>query len=142
LRLARSAIFDIDTVATASPNALLGVEVVAEHVCVSELRGDGFWVTPDQDQESRRTFVVPAEGRLVKVRVGESVMLHGEVRLTPSLMHERADASLRTSRARSQPTPYVYAYTVRPAWPNANQRQRRTRSDLCVSSRRDEVRAE
>jgi len=116
------AIVDISSIATAAPDSLLGVEVAAEDVCVSELGSNGFWATADGDDA--RAFVHPAEGPLIEVRVGESVAVHGEVRLT-------TDATDRRQ------VPYVYAYTVRPAWPHANHPGTRSRGHMCVSPRND-----
>jgi hypothetical protein len=128
------AIFDISAVATSTPDSLRGVEVVAEDVCVSELTDRGFWVRPDQ--AGARVFVRAAEGRLIRVRVGELVTVHGEVRLATRRIYDGPAGGRTTDyRAISRTMPYVYAYTVRPAWPRGNQAGARTRSDMCVSSR-------
>jgi hypothetical protein len=107
----RSAIFDISKIATSAIDTVLEREVVAVPVRVEETRDHGFWVTPLAGEE--RIFVVPAEGSLIAVRTGELVSLHGEVRLMPNAGDQR-----RTGNATSGwVMPYVYAYTVRPAWP-------------------------
>jgi hypothetical protein len=124
------AIFDIGVIATAAPDSLLGAEVVAEHVCVREVTGHGFWVTPVHDDA--HAFVHPAEGPLIKVRVGESVTIHGEVRLTTNPMEQRT-ADQWPGHAISRPMPYVYAYTVRPAWPRDSAPPARSRTSACAS---------
>jgi len=105
------AIFDLATVATAEPDSVLGVEVVAAHATVNEVVEGGFWVAAIDDDE--RIFVVPAEGNRIKVHPGELVTLHGEVRLRWPSALERQSPS-RTLRSL---IPYLYAYTIRPAWP-------------------------
>jgi hypothetical protein len=125
------AIFDISAVATSTPDSLRGVEVIAEDVCVSELADRGFWVR--QDQDAARVFVHAAEGGLVSVRVGEVVTVHGEVRLATSPLDAAPAVWGTGGRAASRPMPYVYAYTVRPAWPRGNQAGAQTRSDMCAS---------
>lgn len=110
-------IFDISSVGTVAPDSLLGIEVVADDVRVSEVTEDGFWVTPRQGEE--RTFIVAAEGSLIQVRVGELIRVHGEVRLTSNLADRHvADRQAIENRTSFNVVPYVYAYTVRPAWPN------------------------
>lgn len=126
-------IFDIAIVATAAPESLVGAEVVAEHVCVRELTSDGFWVTPDRDDA--RAFVRPAEGPLIDVRVGESVTVRGEIRLTATPNDQGAANQTADGRTMSGPVPYVYAYTVRPAWPPEPAARAFTRTVMCASSR-------
>jgi hypothetical protein len=126
-------IFDIAVVATAAPESVVGAEVVAEDVCVRELTRDGFWVTPDQDDA--RAFVHPAEGPLIDVRVGESVTVRGEVRLTTTPNDPGAANQTTDGRSLSGPVPYVYAYTVRPAWPPESAARAFTRTAMCASSR-------
>jgi hypothetical protein len=104
-------IFDIGAVVNAAPESLLGVEVVAANVEVREIVDDGFWVTPIGSDES--VFTVPAEGNLITVRAGEVISVHGEIRL----MRRPEDRPVIPSRTFRSFIPYVYAYTVRPAWP-------------------------
>lgn len=105
------AIFDISAVVNAAPESLLGVEVVAANVQVREIGDDGFWVTPIGSEEG--VFTVPAEGTLITVRTGELISVHGEVRL----MRSPLNRSVFPRRIHHWLVPYVYAYTVRPAWP-------------------------
>jgi hypothetical protein len=107
----RSAIFDITKIATSTIDTLLEREVVAVPVRVEETRDHGFWVTPVAGEE--RVFVVPAEGSLIAVRAGELVSVHGEVRLMPNAGHEQRTGNPTSGLV----MPYVYAYTVRTAWP-------------------------
>jgi hypothetical protein len=123
------AIFDIGAVGTATPDSLRGVEVVAQDVCVSELTDRGFWARPDP--EGARVFVHAAEGRLISVRVGELVTVHGEVRLAMNPIALGPAAREADRRVGARPIPYVYAYTVRPAWPRRNQGAAPTPSDMC-----------
>lgn len=116
------AIFDINAIATDEPDSLLGVEVVAAHVKVSEIVDRGFWVAAIDGDE--RIFVVPAEGNLITVRPGEFVTVHGDVRLRPTPL----DGQQSPSRTFGPLIPYVYAYTVRPAWPKEKQAPVRTQS--------------
>jgi hypothetical protein len=104
------AIFDISAIATAEPDSLFGVEVAA-HVRVNEIADHGFWVAAIDGEE--RIFVVPAEDNLITVRPGEFVTVHGEIRLRPSpLVGQQSPGQI------FRPViPYVYAYIVRPAWP-------------------------
>jgi hypothetical protein len=113
--IAKDVIFDISTIATAEPDSLRGVEVVAVRVRVDEIVDRGFWVTPVDRKE--RIFIFPAEGSLITVRVGEFVSVHGDVRLARSLM----DGHQIPGRYFRSLMPYVYAYTVRPAWPKDKQ---------------------
>ena len=55
---------------------------MAAHVRVNEIVDRGFWVVRIGGDE--RIFVVPAEGNLITVRLGEVVTVHGEVRLGPN----------------------------------------------------------
>lgn len=77
---------------------------------MKQVANDGFWVS--EAQGLSQVFVVPAEGSLIKVRPGEVVSLHGEVRLGATKRHNNADLNPKSDNA----TPDVYAYTVRPAW--------------------------
>ena len=113
--LDRLAIFDINAIATDEPDSLFGVEVAA-HVRVDEIVGRGFWVAAIDGGE--RIFVVPAEGKLITVRPGEFITLHGEVRLRASRLVGQQSASQLFRPV----LPYVYAYTIRPAWPKEKQR--------------------
>jgi hypothetical protein len=124
-----SSIVDIGTVATAVPDSLLGAEVVAQDVCVRELTNHGFWVTRDQDDA--RVFVHPAEGSLITVRVGESVTVHGEVRRTTTPMERPLADRLTSAPAIARAIPYVYAYTVRPAWPKRSPAPAAAREQMC-----------
>lgn len=104
------AIFDLAAIATEKPDSLLGVEVVAAHVRVDAIVGRGFWASAADGEE--RVFVVPAEGNLITVRPGEFVTVHGEVRLRASpLVGQQHPGTFGSV------IPYVYAYTIRPAWP-------------------------
>jgi hypothetical protein len=109
------AIFDLAAIATDEPDSLLGVEVVAAHLRVDEIGDRGFWATAADGEE--RVFIVPAEGTLITVRPGEFVTVHGEVRLRPRPLGGQQSPS-RTFRS---VIPYVYAYTIRPAWPKERQ---------------------
>lgn len=104
-------ILDIDTIAGASTtdSQLVGREVAVADVEVAEVLNHGFWVVAKDGKQ--RVFVVPAEGSLIRVRRGEFVSLHGEVRLAVT----RPDAHAGHI-ARLPNTAYIYAYTVRPAW--------------------------
>ena len=108
-------IFDISAIVNAAPESLLGVEVVAAHAQVREIVDRGFWVTPIGSEE--RVFTVPAEGNLITVRAGEVISVHGEVRI----MRRPVDPTVIARRAFGLFIPYVYAYTVRPAWPKERQ---------------------
>jgi len=120
--LDKVAIFDISAIATDEPDSLLGVEVVAAHVRVSEIVDRGFWASAGDGEE--RVFVVPAEGNLITVRPGEFVTVHGDVRLRPGPL----DGQQSSGRTFRPLIPYVYAYTVRPAWPKEKQATVRTQS--------------
>ena len=110
LPLDKLAIFDIAAIATEKPDSLLGAEVVAARVRVNEIVGRGFWASAVDGDE--RVLVVPAEGNLITVRPGEFVSVHGEVRLRASpLVGQQSPGTFRSA------IPYVYAYTIRPAWP-------------------------
>jgi hypothetical protein len=101
---------DLDWAMLTSDDAqLAGREVVATHVLVMALTGEGFWAAATAGKEP--VFVVPAEGALITVRPGEFVNLHGEIRLSATRRQRDASLNLPTPRL----TPYVYAYTVRPA---------------------------
>ena len=106
-----SPIFDLDALA-ATPKTpdLVGREISTRDVRVKQVANHGFWVSAENG--ARVVFVVPAEGSLIIVRPGEVVSLNGEVRLTATTQHNKSDVN-------SEPEgvmPYVYAYTVRPAW--------------------------
>ena len=108
-------IFDIGALAKTAPESLLGIEVVAADVQVREVVTHGFWVTLMDSEE--RVFIVPAEGNLITVRAGELISVHGEVRI----MRRPVDPTVIARRAFGLFSPYVYAYTVRPAWPQERQ---------------------
>lgn len=106
----RYPLLDLDSAILASDDAqLAGREVVATHVEVMALKGEGFWAVATAGNEL--VFVVPAESSLITVRAGEFVNLHGEVRLSATRGQRDASLNPRTPRL----TPYVYAYTVRPS---------------------------
>jgi hypothetical protein len=76
---------------------------------------DSAMLTSDDAQPVGRgqepVFVVPSEGARITVRPGDFVNLHGEIRLSATRRQRDASLNLPTPRL----TPYVYAYTVRPA---------------------------
>jgi hypothetical protein len=106
----RYPLLDLDSAMLTSDDAhLAGREVVATHVRVIALTGEGFWAVATAGREP--VFVVPAEGTLITVRPGEFLNLHGEIRLSAKRRQRDASLNLPTPKL----TPYVYAYTVRPA---------------------------
>jgi hypothetical protein len=106
----RYPIFSIDTIAVSPPALeLAGREVSADAVEVTRVDRNGFWASATEGK--REVFVIPAEGRLITVRPGESVDIHGEVRFVRMKPNHS-----RTGNSDSDIRPYVYAYTVRPAW--------------------------
>jgi hypothetical protein len=106
----RYPMFQIDGLVGASHDAsLIGREIAVQNVRVQSVGNHGFWVGTERGLGL--VFVVPAEGSLIAVRAGEVVSLHGEVRSGASKRHQTGVDPKRGSL-----TPYVYAYTVRPAW--------------------------
>jgi hypothetical protein len=106
----RTPIFSIDAIAVSPPDLeLAGREVSADGIEVTKTDRDGFWVSANSGK--REVLVIPAEGSLITVRPGESVDIHGDVRL----MRMTKASDSRTPEP-ADIRPYVYAYTVRPAW--------------------------
>ena len=106
----RYPLLDLDSaMLTSDDGQLAGREVVATHVLVLALTGEGFWAAATAGKEP--LFVVPAEGALITVSPGEFVNLHGEIRLSATRRRRHVSLNRPTPRL----TPYVYAYTVRPA---------------------------
>jgi hypothetical protein len=93
-------IVDFGALATIPVHALRGRHISAREGRVDDVTPDGFWVAAESG--NCRVFVIPAEGALIHVRVGDLVDLQGEFR--------------EASGAETHPrTPFVYAYTVRHA---------------------------
>jgi hypothetical protein len=88
-------------------DSLLGREVALRELRVDEVASRGFWVTANAG--AARFFVVPAEGELIEVAPGDTVNIHGDVRLLPEDWRRRQATLTGAGRM------LVYAYTVRPA---------------------------
>lgn len=107
----RIPIFSIERIAVLPPDVeLAGREVSADHVEVTNVDRHGFWVSTANGKTE--VLVVPAEGSLITIRPGESVDIHGEVRFVRIRPHRPRPGNADSAEM----TPYVYAYTVRPAW--------------------------
>jgi hypothetical protein len=106
----RGPVMDLASIAASSDFALVGRTVALTDVTIGAMGPSGFWATtagaPDE------TFILPAEGSLITVRVADTVSLQGEVRRMSDAMRGR----LNPLYARDEHI-YVYAYIVRPAWP-------------------------
>ena len=101
------AITDPSLIAVTSDFTFVGREVAFEDVQVERVGPYGFWIaTPDHREE---TFVIPAEGRLIAVRAGDSVSIHGDVRQMSTALRQR----LFLGYAWNEHI-YVHAFTVRP----------------------------
>jgi hypothetical protein len=88
-------------------------EIAVEEVLVVRVAAHGFWIAAEGARGN--IFVMPAEGNLITVRAGERVSLVGEARL---LHLQPLDRRQTSEPART--TFFIYAYTVRPAWPAAH----------------------
>jgi hypothetical protein len=94
-------ITEFSALAQIPSGTLRGRHLSAYGARVAEVASDGFWVV---DETSHcRVFVVPAEGSLITVSVGQHVDVQGEFRAW------RSDDERRHAAA------FLYAYTVRPA---------------------------
>ena len=95
---------DLDAMSQMPTSALRGRRVAARDARVerNDTVGNGFWVSaPTGDCW---IYVVPAEGRLIHVAVGDRVDLMGEFRVPARSRDVQAAAA-----------PFVYAYIVRQA---------------------------
>lgn len=94
-------ITELSAVASIPSDALRGRHLSAHGARVTDVARDGFWVVDEGTH--CRIFVVPAEGALIDVAVGELVDLQGEFRAwTQPRKEPRVPA-------------FLYAYTVREA---------------------------
>src|ERR1051325_3910511 len=88
-----------------SQTAPTPIRLSIREVTVDDVSNEGFWIVADGRQ--CRLYVVPAEGQLIRVRRGEVVSVQGEIRY--GVLRE-------PSTAKPKRQPYLYSYTVRPAW--------------------------
>jgi hypothetical protein len=101
---------NLATIAATTDFGLVGRKVALADVTVERVGLFGFWAATAPAADS--IFILPSERSLIEVRVGETVSLQGEIRPMPEEVRETLTPPYAwTSHV------YVYAYTVRPAWP-------------------------
>ena len=96
-------LFDLHSLVARSSGRVTDVagrEVAIRELRVADVDASGFWVTGDGDDG--RVFVFPAEGELIEVTPGDTVNVHGDVRLTPESWRETGAGSASCS---SMPIP-------------------------------------
>jgi hypothetical protein len=103
-------ILDLAVITLASDPHCVGREVTVSNARIDRIGDRGFWVSAQHARD--QVFVVPAEGPLITVLTGETVSLRGEVRRMPATMRSHLYAPYAWDEF-----VYIYAYTVRPAWP-------------------------
>ena len=96
-------ITDLRVAMTTPVDELRGRRVSLMDAPVAQVDDAGFWIGGSQD--GCRLYVTPAEGRLIRVTVGELVDLQGEFRV-------------RAPRKEGEPAKSVYAYIVRQSPPD------------------------